>query len=124
MTTSARSTSSRSTSSRKISVSRRSNGPANTSRSSSRSIRRTGLRLLPRPDRTHAHRFAHVRQRARGYFASLGGSFLQHLLQLGLIRAQLRVALPHGRQVGDDGVRHRLLEGAVPLAVEFPLDLL
>src|SRR2546421_69465 len=41
MTISARSTSSRSTSSRRINVSRRSNGPAKTSRSSSRSTRRT-----------------------------------------------------------------------------------
>src|SRR5689334_23935921 len=120
MTTSARSTSNRSTSSRRISVSRRSNGPANTSRSSSRSTRATAQTLSARPDWSHPHGPPDIRERLGGDGPRLVGAVGQDALQLHLVRADLLEALSHRSQVIDQGIGHRLLEGAVAGAVELP----
>src|SRR5581483_683063 len=113
ITTSARSTSSRSISSRRTSVSSRSNGPANTSRSSSRSAIRIVGRLLTGPDRSDAHRLPDVDHRLRGDRASLLGPDGQDSLELGFVAAELLIALTDRRQILDHGVGHGLLEGAV-----------
>src|SRR5215212_9848087 len=96
----------RSTSSRSTSVSRRSNGPENTSRSSSRSatciIPRT-LTTVPdgiphagiRPD---AHRLANVGERLARHLARLVGAGGQDVLERRLVGAQLLVALAHRRE--------------------------
>src|SRR6185437_16477859 len=117
MTTSARSTSSRSISSRRTSVSSRSNGPANTSRSSSRSAIRIVGRLLPGSDRSDAHRLAHVDHRLGGDGTRLLGPLLEDPLELRLVAAELLIPLPDRRQILDHGVGHGLLEGPVPRAV-------
>src|SRR5947209_8190120 len=106
---SARSTSSRSTSSRSTSVSSRSNGPANTSRSSSRSARRTGVRLAPDPDRSHAHDLADVGEGLGGDRLGLLGAGFEDPLELPLVVPELVVALAHRGLVLHHGVRHGLL---------------
>src|ERR1700760_4602265 len=108
MTISARSTSSRSTSSRSTRVSSRSNGPANTSRSSSRSARRTGVRLAPHPDRSYSHDLADVGEGLRSDRLGLLGPGLEDSLELPLVVPELVVALPYRRQILHHGVRHRL----------------
>src|SRR2546421_699764 len=124
MTTSARSTSSRSTSSRRISVNSRSNGPANTSRSSSRSITRMGPpRLAALPDWPDAHRPTDVGQRAAGDGAGLFGPALEDPLESLLIGPELLVTRAHGREIFDDRLGHGLLERPVPRAVELVLAL-
>src|SRR5436305_8917623 len=123
MTISARSTSMRSTSSRRISVSSRSNGPANTSRSSSRSTRRTVARLPAGPDCSEAHRLAHVPDRVGGDGPRLLGPRGEDPLELRDVTPQLAVALAHRRQVVDHRIGHGLLEGSVARPVEGALDL-
>src|ERR1700733_7497986 len=113
MTTSARSTSSRSTSSRRISVRSRSNGPAKTSRSSSRSRSATPQTLSAMPDRSYPHRFPHVDHRVGGYRAGLGRPVGQDRLELPLVGPKLPVTLPGGRQIGGHGLGHGLLEVTV-----------
>src|SRR6185437_7059731 len=124
MTTSARSTSSRSISSRRTSVSSRSNGPANTSRSSSRSAIRIVGRLLPGSDRSDPHRLANVDHRLGGDGARLLSPGGKNPLELTFVSPELLVALPNRGQILDHGVGHGLLEGAVAGAVERRLDLL
>src|SRR5437764_13202330 len=132
MTISARSTSSRSTSSRRISVSSRSNGPANTSRSSSRSISLTqpnvsggsGRCRRSLPDWPDAHRPADVVKRLGRDRAGLLSALSQRTLEPVLIGSQLLEAGSDRLQVLDHGVRHRLLERTVARPVELALDLL
>src|SRR5213593_2237056 len=99
ITISATSTSSRSTSSRRISVSSRSNGPANTSRSSSRSISRTRRNLAALPDWPHAHCAADIGHRLGGDGASLLGALGERPLECVLVAPTLLVGLPDRRQV-------------------------
>src|SRR6185312_16721598 len=93
MTISARSTSSRSTSSRRISVSRRSNGPANTSRSSSRSMSLTKRTLAAVSDRSHAHCLADVVHHLDGDLTGLLGTGGERRLEPRLVGPELGVAL-------------------------------
>ena len=51
-----------------------------------------------------AHPLAHVRERAGGDRARPLGAGGEHRLELGLVGAQRRVALAHGREVLDHGL--------------------
>src|SRR3954462_14457234 len=117
---SARSTSSRSTSSFSTSVRSRSNGPWKTSRSRSMVAARIwSVRLR---GGSEAHRLADVRQGAGRDRPGAVGAFGEGPLEGGLVGADLVVALAHGRQVVDHGLRDRGLEVPVALALELALD--
>src|SRR3954451_4288851 len=124
---SASSTSSRSTSSRRISESSRSNGPAKTSRSSSRcctALATADRRLGVGADGTDAHGRADVRHHRRRERARPLRALSEDLLEAALVTAQLVVALAHGRQPLGDRVADGALEVAVAAALELTLDLL
>src|SRR6185312_9406567 len=119
----------RSTSSRSTSVSNRSNGPENTSRSSSRSATCIVLRTLTTASdgrrRSDAHRGPDLGQGLAGHGAGLLGAGAEDVLQRRLVAAQLLVALAHRGEPLDDRLGGRGLEVAVAARVgHVGLDLL
>ena len=66
---------------------------------------------------------AHLGHHRLGDRAGALGALGERALQAGLVGAQLAVALAHRREQLDHGLRHRLLERAVALALELALDL-
>src|SRR5947209_15872879 len=75
-------------------------------------------------DRADTHALAHGAERARRNLACLVAALDQRPFELGLVAAQLVVALSHRTQVFDDGLGDGGLEGAVARAVELALDRL
>src|SRR5688572_27277295 len=89
----------------------------------SSTAKRRAKRRTERSGRADAHRRAHLGEDRRGDRARLLRAGAQDLLQAVLVRAQLLVALAHGREVLDDRLRDGALEVAVAGALEFLLDV-